>query len=70
MRLIVGYGPPRTEVTHEGGITETFTIRPQRVYEKAADGSLKELRGEATTTALAAFWADVERFNEQQEKDA
>ncbi|MGR6973217.1 hypothetical protein ACU639_27125 [Streptomyces cynarae] len=42
---------------------ETVAYRPIRVYERQAGGFLLELHGEDKDNALAAFWADVERFN-------
>ncbi|CAM5670435.1 hypothetical protein SCYAM73S_02483 [Streptomyces cyaneofuscatus] len=73
MDLIVGYGPEQFQdvTVHQGApgepaVIETVTVRPIRVYDKRPDGSLEELFGEAKTAALNAFWADVERFNQQE----
>ncbi|MFD7858543.1 MULTISPECIES: hypothetical protein [Streptomyces griseus group] len=73
MDLIVGYGPEQLQdiTVHqdapgEPAVIETVTVRPVRVYDKRPDGSLVELFGEAKTGALTAFWADVERFNQQE----
>ncbi|MGW0854157.1 hypothetical protein [Streptomyces sp. NPDC002690] len=67
-RFIVGYGAqPIQNTVHEDGVIKTVTMRPVRVFEKCPDGSLLELFDKAKSAALAAFWVDAERFNEQQE---
>ncbi|WP_405459764.1 hypothetical protein OG786_21075 [Streptomyces sp. NBC_00101] len=68
-RYIVGYGPEQVQdvTVHEDGVIETVTTKPVRVFEKRPDGALTELFDEAKSAALVAFWADAERFNEQQE---
>ncbi|MCX4608704.1 hypothetical protein [Streptomyces mirabilis] len=70
--VIVDYGPEQIEEirVHEGGVIETVTTKPIRVFDKRPDGSLVELFGAVATTALTASWADVERFNPQQENDS
>ncbi|MET7847664.1 hypothetical protein ABZT48_05345 [Streptomyces avermitilis] len=71
-RYFVAHGPEQIEEirVHEDGVIETVTVKPIRVFDKRPDGSLEELFGEAATTALTASWADVERFNPQQENDS
>ncbi|MFI6606877.1 hypothetical protein [Streptomyces sp. NPDC050507] len=68
-RFIVAHGPEQiADVTvHEGGVIETVTVRPTRVFDKRPDGSLQELFGEAKDNALDAFWAASDLFNQQQE---
>ncbi|ROP53300.1 hypothetical protein [Streptomyces sp. PanSC9] len=69
MDVIVGYGPEQLQdiAIHDqedgSAVIETVTVKPIRVFTKTASGSLEELHGEAKDTALHAFWADVERFN-------
>ncbi|MBL1104919.1 hypothetical protein JK361_09985 [Streptomyces sp. 5-8] len=65
-KVLVAYGPTTVQdiEVHENGRIEAVTTREVRVFEKQADGSLKELFGEAKDNALDAFWADVAAFNE------
>jgi hypothetical protein len=65
-KVLVAYGPETVQdlVVHENGRIEAVTTREVRVFEKQADGSLRELHGDEKDRALTTFWEDVAAFNE------